>query len=85
MYAWNRRTSEYTVAIFDNATDHVKNVNLPELESILSEFEPMNYLDYTPVQLHELLRTRVTRHYSVRWFENKYTFILEQKRLAETN
>ena len=85
MYALNSETHKYTAALFDNNTDHIKELSLDELKAdlvLLHKHKTYHYLKYSPTQLHELLRPHVSSFYSAKWFESKYIFILQQATLA---
>jgi hypothetical protein len=69
----------YRYAFFDNFVDGPGDADKQALKAILTQlfhkYKMYSGLTHTPVQMHEMLKDKVSRFYSLKWIEKNYSII----------
>lgn len=69
----------YKYAVLDNFVDGPGDADKTTLKGILSKlfhnFEMYNGLVHTPSQMHELIKHKVSKFYSLKWVEKNYNIV----------
>jgi hypothetical protein len=69
----------YKYTTFDNFVDGPGEADEATLKGILArlfqKYEMYNGLTHTPVQMHEILKNKVSKFYSLKWIEKNYNIV----------
>ena len=79
VFYYGKIGTHYKYATFDNFVDGPGDADETKLKGILSnlfhKYEMYNGLTHTPSQMHELIKGKVSKFYSLKWVEKNYDII----------
>lgn len=79
VFYYVRIGTNYKYATFDNFVDSPGDADEPTLKSLIShlfhKYEMYNGITRTPIQMHELIKDKVSKFYSLKWVEKNYDII----------
>jgi hypothetical protein len=79
VFYYGRIGTDYKYSTFDNFVDSPGDADEPTLKGLIAnlfhKYDMYNGITRTPVQMHEMLKGKVSKFYSLKWVEKNYAII----------